>query len=897
MRQMADTPLAVLTFSVRASHVLKGMGIGTVEQLLATPSKRIAVQKNAGRKTLEEIERIRQDILSGKIDLAALEQKGRAPGAVPRQFSQDQLSELSRHSIGELGLSARPYHALIHRELVTLDQVAVLTVEEMEKWTGFGHKSLVELQTVLGQWLAKNLVPAAAAEEELPGEGEISEACRSYFQNLAQNLRPLQWVSWHQLKEAADKAGLTEALVYYGDQLPRQLQMDLLSMPVLAPALRKLFFQLAPEGILKTEELKKELDQLDLPIAGDVLFQVFLRRHVGALLGNACYFPRPNLSRYLRRHAKEWDARVLSMLRLRLQGETLQAIGNRFSVSRERVRQITSKMARKFPPLYEDYYERPFTYFKFTKEEFCQAFPQCGGQGYEFLALRWERGTHKVNRENIEAYQDVFRGQLVRCLVAKDKQSITRTALAYRVLLSNSENALTMEELAQAYNRYLKDNGYPKERLHLNIHTLTNTLRNSSHVVWDQNSRVRYCEADGERLWEEIDFQRYKDKVISTELIYRDYPDLMEALDLRDGYELFYALKTSQPQAAPGGLSVVFRRVPVVVIGDGREDQQALDLLKELSPVSYHDFYQAYEERYGVKKETAQGNGELNRPLLPYYAHGEYTLEVPTLDPRDREPFLHALGQKKFWFWDDLKRVFAAVCIHSSPDALNRAAFQRIGYAFQTGYAYKSEYGTALRFFDQEIFNGKVVQLSQLDPRLTSLPTFQSALNHKRNKLEYIETRPKVLEPAAQVERKYGISRQEIKAFQKWVNSQCREPYFNGYSLWSQIRDYPLVRKIQGKKWLYTALLRQQAGVSSLVVTGGLVPSRENQTLNLRKICLWLADRYGKKSLEEMTRLFNKQFGTQVPSYKLAEKLRGKGVWEQVITDSLESYLDQLLPE
>ena len=125
--------------------------------------------------------------------------------------------------------------------------------------------------------------------------------------------------------------------------------------------------------------------------------------------------------------------------------------------------------------------------------------------GYEFLALRWERGTHKVNRENIEAYQDVFRGQLVRCLVAKDKQSITRTALAYRVLLSNSENALTMEELAQAYNRYLKDNGYPKERLHLNIHTLTNTLRNSSHVVWDQNSRVRYCEADGERLWEEID--------------------------------------------------------------------------------------------------------------------------------------------------------------------------------------------------------------------------------------------------------------------------------------------------------------------------------------------------------------------------------------------------------
>ena len=114
-------------------------------------------------KPWKKLKRIRQDILSGKIDLAAPGTKGRAPGAVPRQFSQDQLSELSRHSIGELGLSARPYHGLIHRELVTLDQVAVLTVEEMEKWTGFGHKSLVELQTVLGQWLAKNLVPAGFA--------------------------------------------------------------------------------------------------------------------------------------------------------------------------------------------------------------------------------------------------------------------------------------------------------------------------------------------------------------------------------------------------------------------------------------------------------------------------------------------------------------------------------------------------------------------------------------------------------------------------------------------------------------------------------------------------------------------------------------------------------------
>lgn len=43
---------------------------------------------------------------------------------------------------------------------------------------------------------------------------------------------------------------------------------------------------------------------------------------------------------------------------------------------------------------------------------------------------------------------------------------------------------------------------------------------------------------------------------------------------------------------------------------------------------------------------------------------------------------------KNFWFTDELDREFERVCVNSSTDAFNSAAFKRIGYSLNMGYAY-----------------------------------------------------------------------------------------------------------------------------------------------------------------------------------------------------------------
>ena len=62
----------------------------------------------------------------------------------------------------------------------------------------------------------------------------------------------------------------------------------------------------------------------------------------------------------------------------------------------------------------------------------------------------------------------------------------------------------------------------------------------------------------------------YKNLIISAELLFRDYADLMEELDIRDGYELFYVLKSSICHWK-GPFEISFRRVPTIIIGNGSE--------------------------------------------------------------------------------------------------------------------------------------------------------------------------------------------------------------------------------------------------------------------------------------------------------------------------------------
>ena len=510
-------------------------------------------------------------------------------------------------------------------------------------------------------------------------------------------------------------------------------------------------------------------------------------------------------------------------------------------------------------------------------------------------------------RGNYESF-DAF------CSWTSDAERVFQKQMAFRAIWEDYEPGIEIYEFPEAVKRrlyqynpelanklnsvyydYLESKGYPRERLEINIRSVTNHLRNAKHIVFNEQNRVRYCDADYHQVWENIDFNRYRNLVISSDRIFQDYHELMEELDIRDGYELFYVIKSSLENGNGYDFEISCRRVPVIIFGEGEEADQAVHFLKEISPVDYFDYYQAYEERYGMHKESAQGNPVISNALSKYYIDGQYVIDVPAIDGRDAEIFKEVLSSKKIWFIDDLEKVFKEICVHSSEDALNAAAFKRIGYSLNAGYAYDDRYGSVTNLFDAEIFNGDVVDMTSFDRRLTTLSAFGSALDKTKKSLQYIETAPKLLMSLECVKRHYGISFEEIKTLQDWALNICEEKYFNAHSLWNDIKDISIVRKLQNNEWMCTCIFRQQEGVYSLSVAAGIILAKDSTILSVSKVCEWIVENEGKMDIHNLTNVFNSMFNTNIPCYKIAEKLKTDGYWEICVTDSFDDYLDALM--
>lgn len=884
---MAGTLIEQLHLSVRASNVLHRMGIHSIEELIETPIENIAQQRNIGVKTLDEIKSVLQN--SGLIIEQATEENS-AECEEPIGFSNEQLAEMSRHSIDELGLSVRPYNALHRAGCLTIDKVAILAEPDFAQMKGLGKKSVEEIRDSVALWIRENIVFENGSPQE-----PVNADLKVLLQWISSSLEPIMHLYWKQLYDyIITNDGSEKIKVSDRDAALRTV----LLLPQIRNKVKSFWESISIKGMITPTTVSNHIASLDLPFDSEILVDTALEGNIIVKFRDVFLV---SLDTFLDAYDKICDPedRAAQILQFRTEGESLQDIGDLFDLTRERVRQITVKLARKFPMLFEDYFSEPYQYFHLLKAQFIRAFPEITEEGYEFLSIRYPRGKVELTRRSLEEYTGLWKDHLVHFLneeeVQDDKKTVSKTEMVMRVLIGNSDNPLSIEEFETEYYRYIERKGYPADRLKINIRTVGNHLRNAKGVVFNRDNKVRYCSADPRIVWKTVDFGQYKNMVISSDLIFRDYQDVMEELDIRDGYELFYVIKSSISMWNEESFPIHCRRVPVIELGEASEEMQAIKLLKEISPVAYLDYYEAYEERYGLRKESAQGNPVISNAVGKYYIDGQYIIDAPAIDERDIVPFQKALSKKYIWFIEDIEEIFDSICVHTTHDAINASAFRRIGYTLHTAYAYDASYGTALNFFDKIVFSKDIVDISALDRRILNLSMFGSALDKKKKSLEYVETAPKILMSLEKLKEVYGLTLDDIREIQNILSVYYHLPYFNGRSIWQEVKDLPVIQKLQGNDWLLTCIMRQQESIASLSVAGGIILSLESTSLSLSRICEWISSIHGAMSVNGLEKIFNNTFGTRIPASKLAEKLKTSGSWNEVVTDSMDEYIEGLV--
>lgn len=895
---MNEVSIEVLGLSARAQNILQRNNIDTIETLMNVSQNELTLFRGMGVKTLDEIESVKEDILKTGVENITI------PEEVVDNFIDDAdlvpmvLNELHTHSVHELELSDYVLSKLIEAGFTTLDKIICLTDLQMdiELSVVLGKSSTTKIKKARKKWLMDN----KGLIESYYQYADSLQAKQIYYE-LSKIICPLADIPAVRLLHSCITNGIDEQISNL--QLSDFTKHDfILMIKEIKPLYRGFIHFIRSDVAGKMDYFTEEqlTDTVEKTIKSEELKSAvydLVNYHRLCMRDNEYYMlKRVDVSEYI---ASMEDSEKKLIISERLSGKTLQEIGDNHGLTRERIRQVSIKYAQQIPLLKEDYYRYPYEFFKFNSALFQNVFPDMGRQTFEYLALKkYEKGQKELNKENFEQYNGPFgspiEAYLDRNEKVKWKKGLTRQKLLWRILVSNGDRYVSKEQLEQLYNKFLNNNNLEKTRYAYNSYSTNNHLRSAAHVVFNDEGDFRYYEYDASGLWEKIDFSHYNNSVISSYLIYMDYPELMEEYEIWNGYELYCLLKNTQYSSNHNLKSPIvnFRRIPTIIIGEGDEEQQVNRFVKEVAPIEYWDFYAAYEERYGIKKESASGN--LAKYIEAYYTDGKYVVDLPELSPLDDTDFEVALAHRDIWMMDELEEIFSQTCAHSTRDALNASTLYKMGFSLMAGYAYNRKYSNVTECFKKILFNDDIIDLNK-NYSFSRLSAFKSFIYNLKNSLDYVEVSPKLWASKKFIEREYGLTEEEMLELQKETSAFYTNKYYNANSLWEKIQSIPLIKKLNGNKWMCTCIMRQQAGQYSLPVVGTIILSQNKNELSVANICKWIVENEGKMSLEKLTNRFNELFGSKFDKIKIAFKLREQNIMEELVTDGIEDYIEQLI--
>lgn len=910
LKELSNHRITEIDMPMRAFHYLTVVGCDTIEQLVELKKDDLDKIPNVGDKTLAMVKEATAQWLQSNgycnDTLCAEEFNGNQKAKMDTIFGQlltdDLRTALSYHDVSELNLPCRAKNTLSRNNVKTVDSLVDLTIYELSQMHGLGTGTINEIISRSRKWLTDN---GYYVSENF----ETSDEEKAFFEKISMILDPFLTVRNRQLLEICRKEPLYNDLLGY-------ISNNIITEDALAVLFKMNFIRKSMEMWLHrlAADTNGCLDAVPVEVYENAILKGIAEPYAKTVLScinNSDIFDtkydtvlihRQSLADFIQGLEVETDSKA-AVLKERLYGTSLQEIGDKYELTRERIRQVVAKQIQAAPLLFEDYYSDAFKKYLLGKDDFNILFPDAVPEAHQYLALRYKKGDLIPQYESGEEFCGVFSKQVrlgltkIHCI-----KNLTRVNAVTHVLRYDCLELVDFEEFQKKYNKYIEWLGMPPEKYALNWRSLANRLRLQKNLVFEVDGKFRYLSYDANKLKELIDFKKYENSVISCDLIYRDYAEELEDFDIQNGYELFCCLKNCDADEKDPAkklsqrypFDIIFRRIPVVIIGTVTEEEQVVALLKELSPIGYMDFWTAYEERFGIKRDSALAN--LGNCATPYLVNGTYIIDVPMLDASDVEIVRNELNKKKFWFIDELETLWKQLCIHSSRDSLNAATLRSLGYLmFAAGYAYSNQYNSMRDYlYDEQICDGEVFKLAEQDQRLVHLSAFQSCLSKEESALRIFEIAPREYVKDKYLFEQCGVTREDVVEFQQQVKPLCQDVYFNAHSIWDEIKDWPFVKMVGSNEWLCNSIIHRIDGIVALPIASNFILSFSDDCLSIPFICKWITNKEGKMSINDITSRFNSVFGTTFNRYVIAEKLRSSGMWSQIITDEIDGYIDSL---
>ena len=388
-----------IDMSARGFHYLTLMGCTTIAQLVRLKREDFQKTANIGEKTIEIIEESTKKWLlengyygDGSVlqTIPNADAESSTNTIFGRILTSEMRTSLSFHNVSELNLSSRAANALIRGNYTTLDKIAELSIPKLTATKGIGLNTVNDIITQTRNWLTVNSYYESENFNISDNEKDLFEKLHSAF-HFFLSVNPLQL-----LDACRKEAGYSSLIESYNGEITGCVISKFLEISFVRESIKEWFRQTSTSIGEGTESMPEEkfaeiiYNRIEEQYA-QLLLNSIKESGIFTVLYDTVLIPRKTLSEYIHNLESSDDPKE-KMLAERLHGAALQDVGERYGLTRERIRQIAVKQLKKCPSLFEDYYADVFQKYLLGKDTLKEIFPETTPETHQYLSKRYKKG-------------------------------------------------------------------------------------------------------------------------------------------------------------------------------------------------------------------------------------------------------------------------------------------------------------------------------------------------------------------------------------------------------------------------------------------------------------------------------------------------------------------------
>lgn len=887
--------ISVLPLSVRAQNCLRRADIHTIGTMMDYPADEFINIRNMGVRSVEEILGFIRSLKDGTGDYVLAEAQEQAAAVVPivqEPAASDDMSTVFLDETGaivqdipvkELLLSVRARNSLTRNGYKFASELVGITYGELMNLQNMGVKTAEEVLAYIEKISVQRGTCVTQNEANSSGNDLAAEMHSAYGEGKNVWLREIFTVK-SQFPEAMGETliyRLYDSVFVRGTVKAKILQIvEENNNEISKTALEEKL----PQHLNNTTILEEILLELEA-ISAVEMGEVMIYRQYPSVMEFAAHIE---------------NDRIREVIQGRIEGKTLQEIGEQYGVTRERVRQLMQKGLRKKPYLREDKYAYLYDHYDFSLEDFVLAYDE-PHETYYYLEMisQITRAKRKPLEEILTdtAVAPELRKKAERAIykryVSTDgvRVKMTRPDLIKHYIKINCKSLTKFDDFVSEYNLWLDSLGLGDDpSLMIEARTYENILNQCDYVLWNQWRSFRYyniLEQDFEDLLSTLNLEQFEDTEFSTLKLFRDYPLLMEQYDIHDEYELHNLLKKIWVSENE---SVKFKKMPTIEVGSANTYNQVLTLLLQYAPITAEDLANRYEEEYGVKALTVRGN--YLRALDHYFYKGVYSIDYAAL-PSIQFARMQMVLDRDFYTIQDVKRLYKREFPNSDESLLNPYTLKTLGfhvYPGYSGYIVKNTFSGATDYFHTILTQDDIVDMRAYGTAIRNIATYDSEHRRLRNAYEIIEFSPLQYISIRRL-NEAGVTKEHLRAYCDAVAKYYEKgEYFTTTSM----RNSGFVHDLDDlgfEEWFYSSILfEDRDNFSAQRIGGTRLFLRGKPNGNLVDMLVWLLDKYQKIDFYDLLDMLENQYGIFLPKEKVVEIISDTELYYDAIMETV--YID-----